>query len=145
MAVDPTADKTPLYMEIVMDIVREIAMEGSAFTYSRFRKRIDDMPWMDGQKIPLNLRLQLLDSFMAPSPMTKSTRPARSSEDIWAFEPGSLTIVDLSDPFISSDEACTLFSICLSIFLEERNKCGRIVAMDEAHKVMSLKENKIRA
>ncbi|KAF3061101.1 hypothetical protein GL218_04120 [Daldinia childiae] len=137
MAVDPTTDKPPLYMEIVMDIVREIAMEGSAFTYSKFRGRIADMSWMSGQKIPLNLRLQLLDSFMAPSSMTKSTRPARSSEDIWAFEPGSLTIVDLSDPFIGSDEACTLFSICLSIFLEERNKCGRIVALDEAHKFLA--------
>ncbi|KAI1470710.1 uncharacterized protein F4812DRAFT_418731 [Daldinia caldariorum] len=137
MAVDPTADKTPLYMEVVMDIVRTIAMEGSAFTYSKFRERIASVKWMSGQETSLNLRLQLLDNFMAPSPMTKSTRPAKSPENIWAFEPGSLTIVDMSDPFMSSDEACTLFSICLSIFLEERNKCGRVVAMDEAHKFLA--------
>ncbi|KAI0111938.1 hypothetical protein F4814DRAFT_424141 [Daldinia grandis] len=137
MAVDPTANKPPLYMNIVLNIIREIAMEGSRFTYSKFRKRIDDVPWTSDQQTPLNLRLQLLDTFMAPSKMTRSTRPARSPGDIWNFEPGSLTIVDLSDPFISSDEACTLFSICLSIFLEERNKCGRIVALDEAHKFLA--------
>ncbi|RYP27595.1 hypothetical protein DL768_011236 [Monosporascus sp. mg162] len=125
-------------MEVVMNIVREMAMEGSPFTYTRFRKRLADTTWVRGQETPLNLRLQLLDSFITPSPMTKSTRPAPSPGNIWAFEPGSLTVVDLSDPFISSDEACTLFSICLSIFLEERHKCGRIVALDEAHKVILL-------
>ncbi|RYP36915.1 hypothetical protein DL767_003163 [Monosporascus sp. MG133] len=137
MAVDPAADRTPLYMEVVMNIVREMAMEGSAFTYTKFRERLADTPWVRGQETPLNLRLQLLDSFIMPSPMTKSTRPAPSPGNIWAFEPGSLTIIDLSDPFISSDEACTLFSICLSIFLEERHRCGRIVALDEAHKFLA--------
>ncbi|RYP15833.1 hypothetical protein DL767_010277 [Monosporascus sp. MG133] len=137
MAVDPAADRTPLYMEVVMNIVREMAMEGSPFTYTKFRKRLADTPWVRGQETPLNLRLQLLDSFITPSPMTKSTRPASSPGNIWAFEPGSLTIVDLSDPFISSDEACTLFSICLSIFLEKRHRCGRIVALDEAHKFLA--------
>ncbi|RYP09960.1 hypothetical protein DL765_008274 [Monosporascus sp. GIB2] len=137
MAVDPAADRTPLYMEVVMNIVREMAMEGSAFTYTKFRKRLADTTWVRGQETPLNLRLQLLDSFITPSPMTKSTRPAPSPRNIWAFEPGSLTIVDLSDPFINSDEACTLFSICLSIFLEERHRCGRIVALDEAHKFLT--------
>ncbi|RYP91349.1 hypothetical protein DL770_002489 [Monosporascus sp. CRB-9-2] len=137
MAVDPASDRTPLYMEVVMNIVREMAMEGSTFTYTRFRKRLADTPWVRGQETPLNLRLQLLDSFITPSPTTKSTRPAPSPGNIWAFEPGSLTIVDLSDPFISSDEACTLFSICLSIFLEERHRCGRIVALDEAHKFLT--------
>lgn len=137
MAVDPTADKPPLYMEIIMNIIREIAMEGGEFTYSHFRKRIDKTSWLQGQEMPLNLRLQLLDSFIAPSPLTKSPRPAKSTENIWSFEPGSLTIVDLSDPFVSSDEACTLFSICLSIFLENRSKCGHIVAMDEAHKFLT--------
>ena len=135
MAVDPTSEKTPLYMEIVMSIVRQMAMEGEQFTYTGFRERLAKAKWLSGQKAPLDLRLQLLDTFMEPSHLTTSTRPAKSKENIWAFEPGSLTIVDLSDPFISSDEACTIFAISLSLFLEQRNKCGRIVAMDEAHKV----------
>lgn len=135
MAVDPTSDQPPLYMEALMSIVREMAMSGEKFTYTEFRKRLSSVVWLRGQELPLNMRLQLLDSFLSPSSLTQSTRPAPHPEDIWAFEPGSLTIVDLSDPFINSDEACTLFSICLSIFLEGRDKCGRIVALDEAHKV----------
>ncbi|KAI1643470.1 uncharacterized protein F4817DRAFT_349758 [Daldinia loculata] len=138
MAIDPAAKDTPLYMEVVMNLAREMAMEGpGVFTYSRFCERLSKIKWVKGQEAPLKLRLQLLDTFIAPSSTTTTKRPARAQEDIWAFEPGSLTIVDLSDPFLSSDDACSLFTICLSIFLEERNKCGRIVALDEAHKFLS--------
>lgn len=137
MAIDTTAEHIPLYMEVVMNIVREMAMEGpaSGFTYSKFRERLKEVRWVRGQTGPLDLRLKLLDIIMAPSSTTKTSKPASSKENIWSFEPGSLTIVDLSDPFFNSDEACTLFSICLSIFLEDRDKCGRVVVLDEAHKV----------
>ena len=53
----------------------------------------------------------------------------------WKFEPGTLTIIDLSGPFVDESAACTLFSICLDLFLENRDRAGRIVALDEAHKV----------
>ncbi|KAK7937628.1 uncharacterized protein PG986_014496 [Apiospora aurea] len=136
MAVDPTTSNMPLYMEVVMNITRQMAMEGPTFTYTEFRRRLEEVQWVKGQDGPLNMRLQLLDAFLAPSPFTKTTRPAQADEDIWAFAPGSLTIVDLSDPFLSSDDACVLFSICLSIFLEDRSTCGRVVALDEAHKFL---------
>jgi DNA helicase HerA-like ATPase len=32
--------------------------------------------------------------------------------------------------------ACSLFNICLSIFMEQKSSLGRIVALDEAHKYM---------
>ncbi|KAI1373855.1 hypothetical protein F4677DRAFT_455642 [Hypoxylon crocopeplum] len=138
MAVDPSAKETPLYMEMVMNLARELAMEGpGAFTYSAFRERLSNIVWAKGQETPLKIRLQLLDLIIAPSSATKTTKPSPAQENIWAFEPGSLTIVDLSDPFLSSDDACALFSICLSIFLEERNKCGRVVVLDEAHKFLT--------
>lgn len=138
MAVDTSSAPTPMYMEVVMGIIREMAMEGSQFTYSVFLDRVRRNAWTPGQKVPLDLRLQMLDSFLAPSVHTRSTRPAQARESIWTFEPGTLTIVDLSDPMVSADDACSLFSICLSIFLETRGKCGRVVALDEAHKVFPL-------
>ena len=57
------------------------------------------------------------------------------SSKAWTFRPGSLTIVDLSCPFVDDSAACSLFSICLAMFLENRENVGRIVALDEAHKV----------
>ncbi|KAK6193940.1 SCF ubiquitin ligase complex subunit [Pestalotiopsis sp. IQ-011] len=136
MAVDPSSEKTPLYMEVVMNIVRQMAMEGPGFAYHEFRRRLTEVKWVAGQEVPLKLRLQLLDTFLAPSALTESNRPAQAEEDIWAFAPGSLTIVDLSDPFMASEDACSLFSICLSIFMEDRGTCGRVVAVDEAHKFL---------
>jgi len=56
--------------------------------------------------------------------------------DIWDFKAGSLTIVDLSCPFVDDGAACVLFNICLALFLKDRSGVGRVVALDEAHKVL---------
>jgi len=50
---------------------------------------------------------------------------------------GQLTIVDLSCPCVTPEMACSLFSICLSLFLEHDNGIGRVIALDEAHKYMN--------
>ena len=133
------------------------------FEYDSFRKRVEEEAFTGQQTGPLKLRLQLLESFMdrqsktkegqqAPTfPDTKDGRQAkndwflqkarerfieeRSAENVWNFEPGTLTIVDLSCPFVDESSACALFSICLDLFLESRNTASRIVALDEAHKV----------
>lgn len=132
----------PLYMTVVREIVREMSMEGTAFTYKKFRERLADVEWFGKyrrgeQETSLNVRLQFLDNFIAASEsrIMQSMGPTQSPENIWAFKPGSLTIVDLNDPIIHSEEACALFSVCLSIFVKNQQQCGRIVALDEATKV----------
>ncbi len=119
--------------------------------YTAFKKRLSLEGFSKDQCGPLKLRLDLLESFMeplaapgAPASMTigkggkKANKKGQAAtSDIWAFAPGTLTIVDLSCPFVDRDAACVLFDICLSIFLEQRNSAGRIVALDEAHKVTS--------
>ncbi|KAL8754976.1 MAG: hypothetical protein Q9184_004944 [Pyrenodesmia sp. 2 TL-2023] len=58
--------------------------------------------------------------------------------NIWACEPGSLTIVDLTDPLLQeAQSACALFDMCLDLFLENQPKGGTMLALDEAHKYMS--------
>lgn len=107
--------------------------------FNAFKKRLNDEEWNKGQTGPLHMRLDLLESFLEKS----SRKPARGlavgkrmkSENIWDFPKGSLTIIDLSCPFVDENDACSLFNICLSIFMERRNEGGRVVALDEAHKV----------
>lgn len=53
------------------------------------------------------------------------------------LQPGTLTIVDLSDPFLDDATVCMLFDICLGIAREERPSCGLVIALDEAHKYMN--------
>lgn len=99
--------------------------------YKLFKQRLEEEKFTKDQLAPLRMRLQLLESFLDVS--QKSSK----SSDIWEFKPGTLTIVDLSCPFVDENDACALFNICLSLFLENRATGGRLVALDEAHKVGS--------
>lgn len=135
----------------------------SSLNYRSFRQRLDAEKLTGQQSGPLKLRLDLLESFLDQTPVTRTWQtkaPATNSEvangakivekaqntkvkssrggltdKIWDFEPGTLTIIDLSCPFVDESCACALFSICLDLFLESRCNGGRIVALDEAHKV----------
>ncbi|PGH32088.1 hypothetical protein GX50_05157 [[Emmonsia] crescens] len=135
----------PLYMEVVTKILREMAEESQGrrgLNFNAFKKRLNDEEWNKGQTGPLHMRLDLLESFLEKS----SRKPARGlavgkrmkSENIWDFPKGSLTIIDLSCPFVDENDACSLFNICLSIFMERRNEGGRVVALDEAHKFLTM-------
>lgn len=147
--------------QVIRRILREIgtASKGpGGLDYAAFRKNLAQEKLSDQQNSPLKLRLDLLESFMdAPLerrpvfPDGKAGRKAacnwdeaalrtRQEQEVkmakkWSFQPGSLTIVDLSDPLVDESAACALFNICLDLFLENRGDVGRIVALDEAHKV----------
>lgn len=133
--------------------------------FDHFIRRLDLETLNDGQKAMLSTRLQLLRSFLhlpekpgtatghQQKPQFPNTKKGREQErnwwveedarmrariaksDIWSFEAGTLTIVDLSCPSVDEGAACAMFNISLTLFLEDREKAGRIVALDEAHKV----------
>ncbi|PGH14363.1 hypothetical protein AJ80_05953 [Polytolypa hystricis UAMH7299] len=139
----------PLYMEVVTMILREMAGQAGVkrgFDIGQFKARLQQEELVRGQNPPLQMRLRLLESFLE----TKNSSVILERKGIgrntinnfqslwsWDFTPGSLTIVDLSCPFVDENEACSLFNICLGIFLEDRSQAGRIVALDEAHKFMT--------
>ncbi|KAK2751036.1 hypothetical protein FQN57_000111 [Myotisia sp. PD_48] len=124
----------PLYMEVVTKILREMAETEAEFSFNSFEsKLLKGQKWQKGQMGPLSMRLDLLQSFLQTDP---PQCPAQAKESGWKFERGSLTIIDLSCPFVDEGAACALFNICISIFLEDRQNCGRIIALDEAHKFL---------
>ena len=148
-----------------MRVLREMAIDSQTIpglNYEAFRRRLRKERFAKGQQQPLNMRLDLLDSFMR-QPLRGNNKPllykrgevfvaqtdsldkltgnSRTERDplydAWEFKAGSLTIVDLSCPFVDESSACALFGICLEVFLETRNDVSRIVALDEAHKASS--------
>ncbi|QDS68924.1 hypothetical protein FKW77_008310 [Venturia effusa] len=139
MSVDQSSGHQPLYLEVLTKVLRDMVMESKGkpgLKYSEFKLRLTAAGFSHEQTNPLKLRLQLLEAFMEQQP--KPGAPAqRATTDVWQFEKGSLTIVDLSCPFVNSNDACALFSICLSLFMEGRSTGGRIVALDEAHKFLT--------
>ena len=160
--------------QTVCKVLRSMALTSqhtSGLNYKDFRARLKTEKFNDSQSAMLLTRLQLLESFMVdhgaqvndPKPSkhadTKKAQAERAEwqnrEDarerakiakpgIWSFKPGSLTIVDLSCPFVDESAACVMFNICLALFLEDREKAGRIVALDEAHKVIRIRRRESR-
>lgn len=136
-----------------------MAMSGVGATgldYPKFRAELKAQNLFSSQNTSLEMRFQLLESFidglsetygvkcfeermpekLNPQKWTKEQIKKRKEQpDMWTPEPGSLTIVDLSDPFVNENSACALFDICLSLFLENHRVGGTVLALDEAHKV----------
>lgn len=159
MAVTDDDGSSPLYVHTVRRILREMRIVqqelGQSFDYVQFKERLSLASLSSAQMGPLEQRLELLESFMQTSPSVvfqkKKKKAAFHRRGVdWSPkvcmqrkslilantpQPGLLTIVDLSCPCITPEAACMLFNVCLSIFLEQDPRVGRIVALDEAHKV----------
>lgn len=131
MAVN-TAEKTPLYMTQVLQLLRELAVEHPEFRYDVFRDRVGKMKLNPVQRAMLAQRLGLLDSFL-----DLSTDPAEQTPLI-TDRPGALTVVDLSCPFVGEESACVFFNICVELYLAaDTGATGKVIAVDEAHKYMT--------
>lgn len=125
MSVDNT-QTAPLYMGHVTKVLRNMASEScETFHYLEFRRRIDEARLDKKQREFLNQRLGLLESFLDLDDSTISP----------AFGPGEVTIIDLSCPFVDANTACTLFQIGMSMYLESDSTSGKVIVVDEAHKV----------
>ncbi|RAL09215.1 uncharacterized protein BO97DRAFT_459399 [Aspergillus homomorphus CBS 101889] len=137
-------EDVPLYMETVKRILREMRItqqvRGGGFNYKYFKARVVNSGLTPAQMGPLNQRLETLESFMPSAQTVGLARTKKSPSDAgteWKPVPGQLTIVDLSCPCISPETACSLFNICLGIFLQQDSDVGRVFALDEAHKYMN--------
>lgn len=127
MSVDQT-ETPPLYIGQITKILREIATTSPGeFSYPKFKEAIEACDLTPAQKGPLQQRLDLLESFL----------DLDNSAVDYSFEAGSITIVDLSCPFVDANTACTLFNICIGMYLESNPTVGKLIAVDEAHKYMT--------
>ncbi|KAI6610416.1 hypothetical protein MCOR14_011963 [Pyricularia oryzae] len=151
----------PLYLHVILRILRDLRIEQQEqsdtadecippFQYAKFKRGLEKECMTETQLAPLKQRLDTLESFMVSKQVyafnsnTKNSGTpakrikARENEQgtDWTPEAGKLTIVDLSCPCVPAQTACSLFNICLSLFLEQESKIGRVVALDEAHKFM---------
>ncbi|KAK1768941.1 hypothetical protein QBC33DRAFT_448798 [Phialemonium atrogriseum] len=150
-----TSGNMPLYLHVVNRILRDLRItqqkSGKGFDYTTFKRMVQAEDLTKDQLAPLKQRLDTLESFMVEdqakaynmwakersghSPKQQRKHEAQGTD--WTPEAGQLTIVDLSCPCVTSEMACSLFNICLSLFLEQPSKVGRVIALDEAHKYMN--------
>lgn len=76
------------------------------------------------------MRMSLLESFCS------TAKSSKKHGSIFDLQPGTLTIVDLSDEMLPAATASMLFDSCLSLFKRNRPASGLVVALDEAHKYL---------
>lgn len=116
----------PLYINQVTRILRQMNSESaSGFCYQTFRRRLKETPFDGIQCEHLNQRLDLLESFIDLSGKSTAT----------TFVSGQVTILDLSCPFVDENTACLLFNIGMGRFMESCSSRGKLLVLDEAHKV----------
>lgn len=142
MAVGTTStDRTPLYMKIVLVrlrrfragllpmqpqmILREMGVDG--FSYNNFKSHLAKKKFNPEQLSGLDQRMQLLESFLE--------KGAKRTCVETRFEQGQITIVDLTDPFIDAGQANALFEIVTRLFENAAVDTGKVLVVDEAHKV----------
>jgi hypothetical protein len=88
------------------------------------------------QKVGLKQRLDLLHTFTRPTSRPLKFGGSRNvipEED--RFASGMVTIIDLSDPFVDPALAGAIFEICIRLFQRARVDTGKVLVVDEAHKV----------
>ena len=125
MSVDQS-QSPPLYIGQITRILRELASSSpNGFDYREFKRHLEKSPLTRAQQGPLRQRLDLLESFL----VTDDSAPS------WTFESGGVTIIDLSCPFVDANMACMLFNIGIRLYLESGLTTGKVIAIDEAHKV----------
>lgn len=125
MSVDQS-QSPPLYIGQVLKILREMASTSfGGFNYVEFKRRLQEARFSKGQQGPLQQRLELLESFILLDDSAQGCD----------FRAGGITIIDLSCPFMDANMACVLFNIGISLYLESDSTTGKVIAIDEAHKV----------
>ncbi|CAE7198101.1 unnamed protein product [Rhizoctonia solani] len=161
MAVSGGSDGAPLYMQIILNILRQL---GENYNYTEFIRQLDEHKrnFNPAQLAGLEQRMALLKSFLEPPTRansavatigtstnrrasvmsTTSVSPPSRKSSTPRFAEGQLTIIDLSDPFIDPGSAAGLFDIVLRLFIRADVGTGKVCVVDEAHKYLSTENGK---
>lgn len=161
MAFRDSSHEAPLYLEVIQNILRRLGRKNERFSVRNFFRDLYAANLNPGQLQMLNQRLTILRTFSAecaPDILMQDNKNLQGQQlvnerkkqglgmkgDCIIVEKGTLTIVDLSDPFVDASTACILFDICLGIILKRHKEAvtankispGLIITLDEAHKFL---------
>ena len=126
-----------LYVSSLLDLLRRYQRRGVVPVFADFVVEVKELCNIKGQEAALTQRLALLDSLVAES---ATNAPLRAEGgDLAAYvRPGTLVVVDMTDPLLAKEEASGIFQVLLEQFRALPLKgAGKVVALDEAHKYVS--------
>lgn len=124
-----TDPKSLCYQKISQLLRYSVIQSAGIVDYNWFVEKIRQLTIDEDDRVRFLLKLELLETFLTAEESGESF----SSE---LANPGTLTIVDLSCPFIDSNMASALFNLCLEEYMEVGSRdLSRVVMLDGAHKV----------
>ena len=120
-------------MSVLQSILRDL---GEDFTFPQFKEKLEikKKSFNFSQKSGLEQRMALLETFLHSSAMGRFGFYSKVSSGL-RFASGQLTIVDLSDRRIDNYTASALFDIVVRNFERADIGTGKVLLVDEAHKV----------
>ncbi|TKA64797.1 hypothetical protein B0A55_10110 [Friedmanniomyces simplex] len=143
MALSGSDNAMPLYMDVLLRILRDTAVNGKQLTLADLDRQLSEQLFAPSQRVMLEMRMGLLlRSFCVSSAKqalaeaqarvpgkANKTRLARlqppiPEQDLFAMQPGTLTIIDLTDPFVDASTACVLFDMCLGLITSGKHLDG---------------------
>ncbi|KAI7335810.1 glutathione degradosome, partial [Hortaea werneckii] len=84
-----------------------------------------------------DLNVSRMKRLMAFSDEEQNVPLHTSQEGLFKTEPGTLTNVDLTDPFLGPATVFLLLDICLALFKQNRPSSGLVIGLDEAHRYLN--------
>ena len=130
-------------LQIIEKVLREMALDPKSvqgFNWDTFCSEMQAQKLDIAQQKHFDMRKALLESFIrkgikGKTGGTQILDHVPNGVDIFDVKSGQLVIVDLTDPMLDASAACSLFDICMSGYVRGKKKHGRVIALDEAHKV----------
>lgn len=131
------SDDQQLYVSSLLELLRKYQRSNRVPPFAAFLDEVRELCSLEGQKGALRQRLQLLEAFILESDINKEIRP--HGRDLAAMTRGMAVVADLTDPLLSRDEICGVFQVLTEQYraIPSRKLGGKVLALDEAHKVMS--------
>ena len=133
-----SSDDTQLYVATLLDILRSYQRLNRLPLFKDFINEVCSKADVKGQSAPLIQRLNILQSFIHESSKNSAIK-AYALDISAAIKSGFLIVADISDPLLSKEEASGVFELLVESFrTAPLTGCGKLLALDEAHKVLKL-------
>jgi hypothetical protein len=131
-------DDNQLYVATLLSVLRDSQRAGVLPNFTAFLAQVREKCGVKGQSAPLDQRLALLEDVVRESAKNAALAAEcpGGGEVRSACAPGKLVIVDLTNPLLSASEANGIFSVLVEQFRALPTRCGKVLALDEAHKYM---------
>ena len=131
-----------LYVSTMLSLMRSFQRNQTMPPFQEFLTQIHETCSVRGQSGPLGQQLKLLEGFMKESKDNKEFHNLNIGGDLLSLlQDGMMVVADLTDPYLSPEEANGIFQVLLDQFRSHivcgNSGGGKLLILDEVHRYIS--------